>query len=312
MSRRSRSARASRSSGGELGQGAAVGGGQHECLKWPHGPERHHRDEVVVGLDHADPVRALGGQVVAEQAASVLGPVGALPGQLPGRLVRDALVGPDLPVRVRVAGAHHRAAVLEDLHVAHPRQAAEFAVLVGPGVHDLPDGRLRHHAQREVVAGVEADHPADAALGLGDEQAAGLDRLARLVGPVGQQRREVVVEHVGGGVARGGDAAGPGVARAEVAVRVVRRAAGRRGRLHLALPRAGGAVRRHQDPLAGELVEPPVRSGGAVLRHRGLSSSPTMLRRSGGGRHRGPSWCFLSDPARKMIGDRTEELTCTR
>ena len=194
--------------------------------------------------------------------------IGALPGQLPGRLVGDPFVGPDLSVRVRVAGAHHRAAVLEDLDVADPRLPAELQVLLGPGVDDPADLRAGHRTHGHVVAGREADDPAQATLGFGDQEGVG---GRRRVDRVGQQRGEVVVEDVGGGVPGRADTAGARVARAQVAVGVVGGSIGDRGRLLLPLPRPGGAVRGNQHPLAGELVETPVRGGVQVLRHPALS-----------------------------------------
>jgi len=95
-------------------------------------------------------------------------------------------------------------------------------------------------AQRQVVAGREAHHPAQTPFGFGDEKAAvGQRRRAN----VGQQRGEVVVENVDGLVRGSGRAAGAGVARAEVAVGVVGRTLPNQGRLDLALPGSGGAVR---------------------------------------------------------------------
>jgi len=49
-------------------------------------------------------------------------------------------------VRVRVARTHHRPAVLKDQHVPHPRHRTEVRVLLGPGVHDLPDRLCLHRA----------------------------------------------------------------------------------------------------------------------------------------------------------------------
>ena len=57
-----------------------------------------------------------------------------LRGRFRRRLVGNMLGGPDLAVGMRIAGAHHGAAVLEDLHVLDigSRQRGRLA---GPGIH---------------------------------------------------------------------------------------------------------------------------------------------------------------------------------
>jgi hypothetical protein len=76
----------------------------------------------------------LGGQVVAEEGAVVAPVVLGLSGELAGRVGRDGALGPHLAVRVRVAGPHHLAAVLEQLDVAHVGARAELGRLLGPQV----------------------------------------------------------------------------------------------------------------------------------------------------------------------------------
>ena len=145
---------------------------EDQRLERPHGPERHQRHEVGVFQDDAFIAASLDLEVVAEQAGAGLRSVRTLASQLLRRLIGDRFVGPDLPVRMGVAGTHHRPTVLEDLNVSHPWDCAELEVLVGPSVDDEADGRPFHGTEREVVAGREADDSADAALGLRDEELA--------------------------------------------------------------------------------------------------------------------------------------------
>src|SRR6266508_2623368 len=123
---------------------------QYQCLERPYRPERHQRHEALVPAEDAFALLQFYGQVVAEQAPAV-GRIRPLLAQFPRRLVGHSLVGPDLPVRVWVAGTHHGAAVLEDEDVAYPVDSPEFDVLAGPGLDHLPDRVLLHLAEGEVV-----------------------------------------------------------------------------------------------------------------------------------------------------------------
>ena len=177
-------------------------------------------------------------------------------GQVAGR--------PDLAVRMRVRAAHDLTAVLKDLHGPDVRQGAEIDRLLDPGVDDPLYVRDSHFRQRQVMAGREADDPADSGLALRHEEFV-FDALGR---GVGFQRGEVVVEDEGVGIVRVDRAVRPRIAGAEVAGRVVRQH--RRGGdgFALALPRPLHAMRRHQHPFAGQRVQPAVRRLAEVeLRH---------------------------------------------
>src|SRR5512133_1613922 len=228
---------------------------QHQCLERPYRPERHQRQEALVLADDAFALLLLHGHVVAEQASAV-SRIRPLLAQLPRRLVGHSLVGPDLAVRVWVAGTHHGAAVLEDEDMTYPVDGTELDVLVGPGLDHLADGVLLHLAQGEVVARGEADHPADASFALDHQQPV---TALRSAGRLRHQGGKVVVEYVGGGVRGGARAACPFVARAQVASGVVLGAPLVGYILDLPLPGACGAVRRYQDPFTGQPVEPAVR-----------------------------------------------------
>ena len=94
-------------------------------------------------------------------------------------------------MRVRVAGAHHGAAVLENLHPADRLDAAEFSALLDPNTHHPLDLFHRHAGERQIVARRKADHPAEAALGLCHDQSVSIDG-DRAGGWL--QRREIVGE----------------------------------------------------------------------------------------------------------------------
>jgi hypothetical protein len=124
--------------------------------------------------------------------------------------------------------------------------------LLGPGIDDRPDLGRRHAGQRQVVPRMVAHHPAQARLALHPEQRV---IVGLIMGSVGQQRHEIVVEYERAVIGRVGDAAHPLVAGAQVAFRIVM------GRhvadiiFDLSLPGTFGPVRRNQHPLACQGVE---------------------------------------------------------
>ena len=221
--------------------------GQEQRFEGPDRPPGNDGEKALVLADDPRARVLFHVEIVAEQTASMVLAVFEQRGRLLGRLVGDVLRRPDLPVRMRVAGAHHRAPVLEDLDVVDLVHPAEVAVLGGPGVDDAADVGDLHAGEGETVVGMETQHTAEAPFALRLEQggpALGLGRRG-----VGQQRRVVVVEDVDVVVDRGLRAAGPFVAGAEVAGRVVVNIGEAGGGIDLALPGALGAVRRDQDPL---------------------------------------------------------------
>src|SRR5437879_4406621 len=88
----------------------------HYDLERPYGPKRHERIEPVVFRNESGSRLPLQRQIVAKQAALMAGVVFRLGMTLFYRFVRQALVGPNLAVRVRIACAHHRPAVLKNLY----------------------------------------------------------------------------------------------------------------------------------------------------------------------------------------------------
>ena len=157
---------------------------------------------------------------------------------------------PDLPVGMRVRGAHRLAAVLEDLDPLVVRP--ELGRLRGPDVDHGPDVGLRHQGKGHVVARREAQHPAGSGLALGPQQAV-VDPLG---GDLRPQGGVVVGEHERPVVGRIDQTVRPGVRRAQVAGRVVGHV-GRPARWVLAAqPRPARPLGRDEHPLVDEGIEP--------------------------------------------------------
>ena len=138
-----------------------------------------------------------------------------------------------------IAGAHHGAAVFEDLHVVELGLAAELSVLLGPGIDDEADGGEFHARDGEAVVGMKAEDAAASALLLSVEQRRGVGGRS---GRVGQQGGVVVVENEYAFITRRKMPAGALVSRAEIAFRIVVDVGESRGWIDFSLPGALGAV----------------------------------------------------------------------
>ena len=90
---------------------------QNHHLKRPDRPERNHGDKARIGLHHALGRFFFEGEVVAQKDRLLFREVHLLAGEFCNNLIGDRPAGPDLTMRMGIAGPHHRAAVLEDLHV---------------------------------------------------------------------------------------------------------------------------------------------------------------------------------------------------
>jgi hypothetical protein len=125
----------------------------------------------LVRHDYPLAVGQLGVEVVAEQAAAVC--------PLLDEFLRR-LVGSRSLAQICPCGCGLLAPIIAPRFSkictcrTHGR-CAEFPVLRGPGVDDLTDRRRRHAGEGQVVPWREADHPADAALALGDQQAVAVE-----------------------------------------------------------------------------------------------------------------------------------------
>src|SRR5678810_210795 len=96
--------------------------------------------------------------------------VAGLAGQLFAGNVGDRMRGPYLAVRMGVTGAHHGAPILEYLDVVDVWHRAQLPELGGPGMDHALDVLWRHGGEGKVVAGREADYPAEPGLALGHQQ----------------------------------------------------------------------------------------------------------------------------------------------
>jgi hypothetical protein len=119
---------------------------------------------------------------------------------------------------VGIAAPHQRAPILEDLDMANGRQTRQFPILLHPDIHDTTNLNGLHPWDRQVMPGREADDPADARLGLGDDQALPLDlALQRLR----EKRGVVIIENQGVLVLRISSTPGAHISGAQVAIRIV-------------------------------------------------------------------------------------------
>ncbi len=252
--------------------------GKDEEFEGPDGPEGYECDPGVVFSDDAIALGAFELEIGGEELLVVGGAIVELGGEFEGGLVGDVLGGPDLAVGMGVAGAHHGTAVFEDLHVLDFGAGAEFGGLFGPHLDDAADGGEIHGGEGEVVAGVEAEDTAEAALGFSAQQAGVID-IQGGVEDIGFEGGEVVFEDVGAGVGGGVVAACAGVSGAEVAGGVVGDGWRCCGVFGLALPGALRAMRGDDDPLALERVPAAVRGFEEGGFHQARSSAAGMLRR---------------------------------
>jgi hypothetical protein len=162
---------------------------------------------------------------------------------------------------MRVARAHHRTAILEDLHIPDEGQRSQFFILLRPYIDDSRNCRDIHLRQRQVVARRKANDATDAAFASGVQQrrhsAAGFSVAGSI--PAGrnirQQRREVICKHKCMFILRVDRAIRSGVAGTEVARRIVGWTLLVRRLFDLPLPWALRAMRRDQHPFTGQRIE---------------------------------------------------------
>ena len=100
--------------------------GEQEKFKGPDSPEGNEGGPGVVFSDDALPVCELQSEVGGEELLLVFGEIGELSSELDGGFIGDVLGGPDLAVGMGVAGAHHGAAVFEDLDVRDVGAGSKF------------------------------------------------------------------------------------------------------------------------------------------------------------------------------------------
>lgn len=180
-----------------------------------------------------------------------------------GWKIRQRGVGPDLAMRVRVAGAHQFTAIFENLHVANPGNFCERRILLGPRVNYAAQFTNAHVRNGKIVPRRKAQDAADASIGSRHEQTA-LIKMQRLA--LREKRREVVVERVSLRVWRRMLAAGTFISGAQVTVWIVGNGRTRPEFFYFSLPWPLRALRRDEDPFPQQRIEAFVRSGKQLLK----------------------------------------------
>jgi hypothetical protein len=153
----------------ELVDAGNVAARKNHGFKRPDRPVRHKREKMFV-LDDSSGARIfLQPVIIAKQTQPMRIAVGQLRFLLHARNVGDGCGGPDLAMRMGVAGAHHRAAILENLHVIDVVARAKLHKLSGPGIYDgAYVGRL-HHRECQVMFGRKTEDAADSSFRFRDE-----------------------------------------------------------------------------------------------------------------------------------------------
>ena len=195
----------------------------------------------------------LDAQIFAEQALLVRLLVIALRRLFLRWLIGKGTGSPNLTVRMRIAGAHHGAAVLENLYVVDEVAASEIGELLAPHFDDCDDFFLVHARKGQIVAGRKASDAADAWFRLRNNQLAFCWSVCFY--RVGTKRGVIVVEDEDGGIRRIAFAAGTSIARTKITVWIVSRLGALGCGFDLTLPGTLRAMRRNQDPLAGENIQ---------------------------------------------------------
>src|SRR5258706_390890 len=137
---------------------------QHQRLEWPNRPERNDHGKSNVLADDPEVQLQLQLQVVAQQARMFLSAIIPERRQLSTRKVWQRSIRPNLAVRMRIARAHHLAAIFENLHVIDPRNLPKRDILLDPGIHDSAQLREAHSRNCEIVPRRKTHHAADSLL----------------------------------------------------------------------------------------------------------------------------------------------------
>ncbi len=183
--------------------------------------------------------------------------------------IRDGGACPDLAMRMRIASAHHGAAILKNLDVSNRRKSRELAVLFAPRIYKLRDSCLVHLRYGKIVTRRKTYYPADACLATRDQQIAIVQERDR---SFRQQRWIVVIEHERGFVIRISNSPNSFITRAQVAVRVVRQLRRVGCFFNLSSPRTQSAVRGYNHPFSREAIQTPMRTTHPIGSHRAVSS----------------------------------------
>ena len=163
-------------------------------------------------------------------------------------------------MRMRIAGAHHGAAIFENLDVIDIFQFAQLPELFYPCADDELNFVQPHSGECEIVTRRKTNHAANSRFRFGDEQPHVVDcvETERARFEV-SRRRSFIVEDERGGVHGVSNSARPQVAGAKIAARIVSRLRDARKFRDFPLPGTRRAMRRDQYPLVGQRIQPAMR-----------------------------------------------------
>jgi hypothetical protein len=212
-------------------------------------PVRNHNKPVFVGCHDTVLQFGLALRVFDKKSNAMFLEMLPLRYVLLGRLIGKKAACPNLAVRVRVRTSHDLTLVLEHLDPAV--SPAKFKGLLSPDINHPADVFNRHFRQGEVMPRREADDTALAHYILGSDQGMGGGCSTVIVR---QERGKVICENKRVLVIGIDPAPGARVARAEVTAGVVARKVYLWKGLDLSQPGPLSAMRRNQDPIAGERV----------------------------------------------------------
>src|SRR5579871_867562 len=235
---------------GELIHASEVAAADEQNLERPNSPEGNQPDEAFIFKNNSGSFLLFECDVIAQEAAAARLPIRALGQQFFVRLAGNRCGCPDLAMRVRIAGSHHRAAVLEDLDVVDVFPSAEFTKLVDPSLYDTLNLADLHCGEGEIMPRRKADDTADAGFAFSHDQAATVSVEPRAVS-IRLERGKIVVEYEGRAVSRIADAASARIPRTEITVWVVGRFEGGLYTGDFSLPWPRSAMWRYQNPFAG-------------------------------------------------------------
>ena len=255
-------------------------------------PERDDDDDVLVRIHQTLFVCDFERRVSAQETFPASSRIGREGAGLFRDLDRDGFVGPNLPVRMRLACTHHRAAIFEDRHRAHVAQCGQLEILNGPGIDDRSDGRALHRCDIKIVARRKREHPAVSALAVRDEKSVLVHENFR---HVLHQRSVIVLKGERRPVRWVALAVRAQVTGAQKTIRIVWRPSCRVGLDRLALPRTLQAARRDEHPLVDQRVPAPMREVAPIIQ-----ASRTLHRQ--GYRRRFPGrFRFRADTRRRCL-----------
>ena len=133
---------------------------EQECFKGPYCPVRNNHRKSLILANNTFVLTQFEFQIVAQQARFPVIAVGFKRSEFSFRKIRNRGVDPNLAMRMRIAGAHERAAIFEDLYVTNPGNFFQLQILFGPHLDDFTNFTGRHERNGQVVPGTKTDHAA--------------------------------------------------------------------------------------------------------------------------------------------------------